>query len=348
MAIYKRGNVWWVRFQSRGAVVRQSLETGSREVARDRAKEVEDRVRSRGWREQKRRTIDEAVKKFADEHLPTLRPASARRYADSLMMIEPWLAGRHLDEITSGLLSDIEAGRRKSGVSQSTIRRDLSALSSLVTCAEEWEWIVGNPVAAYMRRRKKRGQLVEAEPRRRYLSHEEEATMLRAIRDEHHPMLYAAVVISIDTGLRREELLGLEWFDVDLQRREITVRAARAKTGVSRTVPILPRSLALLRALPRPPEGHAVIWHGGGRRYVHLYKPFVATAGRLGITDLRWHDLRRTCGCRLLQDHVMPIERVSKWLGHASISQTERAYAFLDVRHLHAAVKAAPKAIEEE
>jgi len=56
------------------------------------------------------------------------------------------------------------------------------------------------------------------------------------------------------------------------------------------------------------------------------------------IPDLTWHDLRRTCGCRLLQDHKMSMEAVSKWLGHSSIQVTEKAYAFLETRHLHEAV----------
>ncbi|MBX9590326.1 MAG: hypothetical protein K2X43_13545 [Hyphomonadaceae bacterium] len=59
-----------------------------------------------------------------------------------------------------------------------------------------------------------------------------------------------------------------------------------------------------------------------------------------------WHDVRRTCGCRLLQgvviDGVMrklSMERVSKWLGHSSITVTERHYAFLTVDDLHEAVR---------
>ena len=37
------------------------------------------------------------------------------------------------------------------------------------------------------------------------------------------------------------------------------------------------------------------------------------------IPHLIWHDLRCTCGCRLLQDHKMSMEEVSKWLGHSSV-----------------------------
>jgi hypothetical protein len=64
------------------------------------------------------------------------------------------------------------------------------------------------------------------------------------------------------------------------------------------------------------------------------------------IPHVIWHDLWRTRGCRLLQDHEMELKRVSEWLGHASVGQTERAYAFLDVSHLHRAVAQSPVVIQ--
>lgn len=61
-------------------------------------------------------------------------------------------------------------------------------------------------------------------------------------------------------------------------------------------------------------------------------------AAKVGITDIHIHDLRRTCGCRLLQDRRMTMPEVSKWLGHASVVLTEKVYAFLKVENLHTAV----------
>jgi integrase len=58
-----------------------------------------------------------------------------------------------------------------------------------------------------------------------------------------------------------------------------------------------------------------------------------------GLNALRWHDLRRTCGCRLLQDHGLSMEGVKEWLGHHSVTVTEKAYAFLEIEDLHRAVQ---------
>jgi hypothetical protein len=46
-----------------------------------------------------------------------------------------------------------------------------------------------------------------------------------------------------------------------------------------------------------------------------------------------------TCGCRLLQDYQVSMEIVSKWLGHTTITVTERSYAFLRTEDLHRAVE---------
>lgn len=76
-----------------------------------------------------------------------------------------------------------------------------------------------------------------------------------------------------------------------------------------------------------------------GSRYGRRTRGFNAAATRAGLKDLRWHDLRRTCGCRLLQDHGLTFHEVRDWLVHESVAQTERAYAFLKVDALRAAVE---------
>ena len=57
------------------------------------------------------------------------------------------------------------------------------------------------------------------------------------------------------------------------------------------------------------------------------------------MEHVEWHDLRRTCGCRLLQDRKFAMEEVSKWLGHSSTKVTEQHYAFLHIDQLDEAVE---------
>ena len=75
-----------------------------------------------------------------------------------------------------------------------------------------------------------------------------------------------------------------------------------------------------------------------GRGFYDLNHTLQNLGKAVGVTGIRWHDLRRTCGCRLLQDRKLSMTEVSKWLGHSSVLVTEKIYAFLFVDQLHEAV----------
>ncbi len=346
--VYKRGNVYYARATVRGKEYRECLDTSSKAIAQERLQEWLERKKASHWGDKPRRTFEETVTKFLEEYMPTLKRSSQERYTHSLLHLSDHLQGKFLDQITSAALSEFENKRRQDGVTNGSIRRDLSCLSSVLRSAEEWEYITGNPAAAYMRARARRG-LKEAPPRTRYLGHEEEEKILSYVtaklrtvkgnRDQHGWLMFqAAFCFAIDVGFRKEEQLAVRWDEVDLEREEAIVPNPRAKGGIGRRVPILPRTKALLLALPRSKHGKHVFWHRNGQRYTHMYQQLARIAKKLGITDMRWHDLRRTCGCRLIQDYKLPMERVSLWLGHSSVVVTEKVYAFLDVRHLHDSV----------
>lgn len=328
--IYSRGGVWWGRVQRDGQDVRRSLGTRSKTEARQRldawVREI-DRVRFGG---RPRHSFDDASLKFVAEHLPALRPASRRRYGVSLINLARTLEGVALADIGRARLSEFETARRAEGVTPATVRRDLACLSSLMSEAVDWEWIDVNPVPAYMRRRVKKG-LRESPPRTRWLDHGEEARLIAAAT----PLPARAMAFAIETGLRKEEQFALTWSRVDRTRHELEIEG---KGGRLRRVPLTDRALAILDALPVHIRSPYVFHHPrtkDGPRFVHMDKALKAAARRAGIADLRWHDLRRTCGCRCLQDRGMSMEQVRDLLGHSSVVVTERSYAFLHVDQLH-------------
>jgi integrase/recombinase XerD len=244
----------------------------------------------------------------------------------------------HLDDIKSAALSDFEQRRKADGVSSSSIRRDLACLSVIFSTAEEWEWVSSNPVKPFLRSRAKKG-LREGAPHTRWLSHAEEEAILAAIPFKAGQ----AVIFAIDTGLRKEEQFSLLWADVDLRAKEIQVRADVSKTSKSRVVPLLDRTWRQLRDMPRHLHCPYVFHTQDGKRYSPnsptCWEGLQKAVRRAGIAEkVQWHDLRRTCGCRLLQDRGFSMEVVAKWLGHSSVKVTERHYAFLTEAELHKAV----------
>lgn len=329
MPIYRRGKTWWARKGVDGRELRESLRTADRRVAERRYREWTERLDAIAWGERPRRPFLEAARRFIGEHLTTLKPSSARRYGISLKWLAEHFEGRFLDEITRDRLAEFEAWRRQAGASAPTIRRDLACLSSMLASCEDWDWIEEgrNIVPGFLRRRARRG-LKEAPPRNRYLTEAEEAALLA----NASPAVARAIAAAIDTGLRREEMFSLTWPQVDF-RRGIIATTRRTKSGRARPVPMPARTaqiLAQLRASDSTGIASLYVFrHEDGSRLVNMEKGLKAAARRAGVKDLRWHDLRRTAGCRWLQGG-RSMEEVSILLGHSSVAVTEARYAFLE------------------
>jgi integrase len=337
MGVYKRGRQWWGRAQRNGKERRHPLKTTSKAIAERHYRQWLGELDAIAWGDKPRRLFDEAAKRFVKEHFLTLKPSSAKRYGVSLDWLADEFEGKFLDQIGTAALMEFER-KRRAQASVPTVRRDLACLSSIFGCCIEWEWCDLNPVPAYMRRRKKRG-LREAPARTRYLSHAEETTLLANAT----PAVFSAITLAIDTGLRREEQFGLTWDKVDLQAKAIWLDGS-TKSGKPRRVPILPRTAQILAQMPRHIRSPYVFRHGNGDRLKTMEKGLKAARRRGGIRALRWHDLRRTCGCRLLQDYGLSMEAVKEWLGHESVLTTERAYAFLEFENLHNAAQKSAQA----
>lgn len=345
-SIYQRNGIYWAKVQKKGRTYRRSLDTRDEETARIRKgawlKQLDAELSGRGLGEH---TVREAADRFVDEHMITLKVRAADRYFTSLAHLLPHFGEMRLRDVSRRDLYDFEQMRRRQParyagrVSPVTIKRDLACLSSIFSCAETWEWVSSNPVKPYIRGRRQQGQIVESAPRTRYLSHDEERKVIMyasdAIRD--------AVIFAIDTGLRAEEQWHLRRTDIDIGRRRVTVRAEVAKNSKERVVPLMDRAFDVVkrRMVFNRDVSDLVFWRGDGEPIEHTwaYRQFQEAAAMGGVKDITWHDLRRTCGCRLIQDHKMDMSRVSKWLGHSSVKVTERSYAFLHVDDLERAIR---------
>lgn len=331
---YLRGKTWWARAQRKGREFRESLKTRNARVAEKRLGEWVERLDAIGWGDRARVSFKEAMKQYMTDHLRNLKPKAAMRYEVSLAWLNDKIGELSMDEIKRETLADFESWRRNMKVSSGTIRRDLSCLSSLFAFCEDREWLEDghNPVPAYLRRRARRG-LKEAPGRTRYLSEAEEFDVLFHATET----VREAIMLSIDTGLREQEVFSLTWPQVDLRQGVITT-TTDTKSGKSRTVPFTKRSAQFLAQWKKDRANSAdgkvaypyVFRHDDtGKRYVNMNKGFKAACRRAKVTGVRWHDLRRTAGCRWRQREGLPLEKVSILLGHSSYAVTEKSYAFL-------------------
>lgn len=328
--LYKRGNIWWARAQRDGREFRQSLKTSNKRLAENRLQEWLRQIEAQQWGDRPRIALQQAMRHFAQTHMTSLKMQSARRYAVSMKWIDERLGDKYLDQIDRAALSDFETWRRSMGVKPPTVRRDLMCLSAILSSCEDADWINegANPVPAYLRRRAKRG-LKEAPPRTRYLQAPEEQKLLK----HASPAVYGAICLAIDTGLREQELFTLTWPQINFAQGIITT-TNNTKSKRSRIVPMPERSAQILAQMKKKNFDNVsslfVFCHSTGKRIISMKKGFRAAVTRAGLLDVRWHDLRRTAGCKWLQDQGKRLEDVQILLGHASITTTEKAYAFLD------------------
>jgi len=205
-----------------------------------------------------------------------------------------------------------------------TINRYVSLLRHMFNWAVGLEYLDRSP----MRRGNVNLILGEREDSRRHrrVSADEEQRLFQHAPQDLRPM----IVVALDSGMRRGEVLALRWSDVDERPGWIRVRGETAKSGRTRWVPVsTTRFQAVLDYLRLDAEGQGkqpetlVFSNEAGEPLSYQRKVWVRLLRQTGISDLRWHDLRREYASRLVE-HGVPLSQVRDLLGHASITTTER------------------------
>jgi integrase len=322
--VYKRNSTYWARFQWRGNEVRRSAHTTSKSTAQQFLAGLLDEHHrlDRGGRP--RRTYKEALERFSYDYLPTLKPSSQTRYRTSFRQLSAAFGSLYLDEITRGRLGDYASARMKAGTKGATVRRDLATLSCLCSCAVSWDYIDTNPVKQFSKR-----HIRESPPRTSYPTTEQvERLIVNA-----PPMAGRIIRLLAETGMRQEEVCGLESSQVSIQRREI--RLTKTKTSSPRVVPLSDTAIGTLVGTPRHITSPYVFWHHDGTRHTAFAASYIQIARRAGV-PFRCHDLRHAFASRFIQA-TGDIPALQAILGHRSVQMTMR-YAHVITSHLHRAM----------
>ena len=247
------------------------------------------------------------------------------RYFDDLHRLCAWWIQHYgtVRAVEFGVLQ-IREGREalRNGRGASTVNRYLSALRSA------WNWGRSAGLLPNDQLFPSRVMLSEPKGRTRFLSDAELAALLAAARSRS-PLIYAAIVTSIATGVRQGELLRLDWSDVDFGRQ--TLRIRESKNDEPRTVHLPPSASEALRGLQAAKVraiGPVFIMDDGARvKKSTLEARWKRLRDSIGLENMRWHDLRHTCASFMAQSGATLLE-VGAQLGHRSPSVTLR-YAHL-------------------
>ncbi|WP_338075771.1 hypothetical protein [Bradyrhizobium septentrionale] len=205
---------WQAQVRRRGVPPRAKSFDSKNEAERW-ARDLEAEADRSGWvadtRAAEKTTLGELLSRYANEVTPTKRGAVSER-ARINSIVRCTIAHRTLAKLTS---SDIATYRdeRLKAVAPATIVRELNTISHAIEVASrEWGlWVPRNPVKLVRRPPVPRGRT------RRFKDGEEDA-LLSACDRGRTPLLKPLIVIAIETGMRRGELLDLRWEYVDLKR----------------------------------------------------------------------------------------------------------------------------------
>ncbi len=318
MSLYRRGKTWWVRFTAPdGQRVQQSAGTQDRV----RAQEYHDRLKAERWKVAKLgnkpdRRWEEAVVRWLNE---TTHKATREKDKAHLRWLDPHLRGVRLDAINRDRIDRLTQARLKQDVSNATVNRMLEVLRAILRrTANEWEWLDKAPAVR---------MLPESKRRIRWLT-QEEADRLLSELPEH---LAGMARFALATGLRRANVTGLEWSQVDLARRVAWVHADQAKARKAIGIPLNAEAMVVLRRQVGNHERYVFTYRGRPVRGVNT-RAWKQALTRAGITNFRWHDLRHTWASWHIQAGTP--SHVLQELGGWESADMVRRYAHLAADHL--------------
>jgi integrase len=278
MSLRKRGHFWWIDILApSGQRVRCSAGTGDKTLARQYHAKVEaEFYRQDKLGEKPKRRWEEAVVRWLKE---ASHKASRADDKSHLRWLDPYLRDKTLDQINRRLIDAMTEARLATGVSNATVNRTLEVLRAILNKAvNEWEWLDKAP---------KIRMLKEPKRRVRFLTHAE-AKRLLAELPEH---LSDMAAFSLHTGLRRNNVIGLTWQQVDIKERRLWIHPDQAKARKAIPVALNAEAVAIVARWTGRHPTHVFCFRGKPIRQVST-KAWYGALERAGISDFRWHDLR--------------------------------------------------------
>ena len=260
----------------------------------------------------------------------------------------------HIQNFYDELLSD--------GLKPTTIIRYHAIIRKSLDYAFKYDLIVNNPADKVTL--PKKNMFVAS-----FYSQSELNTLFEKTKNDP---LHLIILLASFYGLRRSEVLGLKWSAINFENKTITIKHTvveiklnnekqllgkdRTKTNSSyRTLPLTENIIAALKHQKEMQEYYNKKFKKKYTtkyqeyvcldQYGFLIKPYYVTRHfpillkKIGLTPIRFHDLRHSCASLLLSYNI-PMKAIQEWLGHSNFSTTANIYAHLDINSKLLSVKA--------
>lgn len=329
-AIRKRGSKWQARVKRNGQTLDKSFLTKA--DAQRWARTVEADIERGTFRpkgESSQLTLRAALDRYGQEVTPQKRGAVFEYSRIRTLKVHP-LSQKPLAAIRASDVAAYRDERKQAGRAASTLAKELGLISSVFKIAfAEWGMDdLGNPVAGVKKPRQPNG-------RERRLLPGEEDLLLQAFVDAAadgsarpnactNLWVRPIVIVALESAMRRGEILSLRWEHIDLGKR--VAHLPMTKNGASRDVPLSPRAVQTLQALPHAIDGRVfpisanalkLSFQRGLKRARRLYLKSGPNADLNMFADLRFHDLRHEATSRLASS--FEAHELAKVTGHRDL-----------------------------
>jgi integrase len=315
VATFKRGGIYWYEFQFLGSRIRESSHSRNREVCdrlmRERRRLLE--LSGGGLTKIARpKLFGLAADAYLLDREPHWEPKTRLVHKNSLAHLDPYFGKLMLSEISPAQISRYQRARLKQKASPRSVNIEVALLRLVLRKAKLWHHIADD---VHM--------LKERADIGRELSDDEVHRLLTACKASVSRALYPAVLTSIHTGLRSQELRLLRWRQVDLIEATITVGKSKTVGGEGRLVYLSALAMQTLQnwraKFPDAQPDHAVFpreayglkgkkgTFGGAvvpyevfpNQPIGSWKRAWSSAKKAAAVESRWQDLRHSCASRL-------------------------------------------------
>lgn len=320
--LYKRGNIWWCCYKGvKENIIRESTGQVSYDNAGDfldnRLNEVKkglDRVNL------KKQSC--TFKELSDQYIECVKNQKSFYSKENIVkQLGEEFQYRELKHFNTMIVKQFQVKRLQKN-KPATVNRLFATLFNMFSMAVDWN-LVNSEVLKSMKKVK---LLPENNKRLRYLSVEESQELINCCSEHLRPI----VITALNTGMRRGEILNLQWSNVDLKHGFILLEDT--KNGEPRQIPINTTLREAFLSLPRRIDDSCLFYDSNtGKPFQSVRKSFSTACRRAKLQDFRFHDLRHTFASQLVMAGI-DLTTVRELLGHKTLTMTLR-YAHLAPSH---------------
>lgn len=263
-----------------------------------------------------RYTLSDLMQRYLDEVVPSHKGAHVEAGRLRRIMREESFVDKKVAALTTNDLQDYITDR-ETKVAPATVDRDLDMISQVLRYADD-VWKIASVESPFKGLRRP----TYFNERDRRLSSDEEANLLKAARKDENQYIEPAIILALETAMRRSELLALTPADINYESRYAFLK--NTKNGRSRKVPLSTRAMEVLQALSAN-DGQPLLNLSANALKIGFFRRVLPAAK---IAKLHFHDLRHEAISRLAESGKFQLIELQAISGHRDMRMLQR-YAHL-------------------